>query len=99
MPKREKEEEQVLGVTRSGTVITEKVAEEMAEEFERNPPDLSTFRRHYLTRPLIGDDSDLPRLTFALPQDEIDALLQRAEEEDRPVEDVIREALNKYLKS
>lgn len=97
MPKREKEEEQVLGVTRSGTVITEKVAEEMAEELERNPPDLSTFRRHYLTRPLIGDDSGLPRLTFSLPQEEIDALLQRVEEEGRSIEDVLREALARYL--
>jgi hypothetical protein len=44
-PGKKAEEEEILAVTRSGTVITEKVAEEMAEEFERNPPDPSTLKR------------------------------------------------------
>jgi len=33
--------DEILGVTRAGTVITEKVAEEMAEEFERDGLDPS----------------------------------------------------------
>jgi len=81
---------------KSGVELTPELEEELAEEAERGY-DLSKARRHYLTRPLIGDDSGLPRLTFSLPQEEIDALLQRAEEEDRSIEDVLREALARYL--
>jgi hypothetical protein len=34
-----------LGVTRGGTVITEELAEQWAEEIEKNPPDPSVFER------------------------------------------------------
>lgn len=45
-----KDDDQILGVTRSGLVITEKVAEEMAEEIEREPPDPSELKREYVGR-------------------------------------------------
>lgn len=92
-PKEEKQEKIFL---KSGVELTPELEEELADEAERGY-DLSKARRHYLTRPLLGDGSGFPRLTFSLPQSEIDALVQRAEEEDRSIEDLLREALKRYL--
>jgi hypothetical protein len=82
----------------SGVELTPELEEELADEAERGY-DLSKARRHYLTRPLVGDESGLPRLTFSLTQDEIDALVERAADEERSVEGIVREALARYLKT
>ena len=48
----EKAEEELRWVTDSGTVITEEVAEEMAEEIERDGLDLSNCKIVYVGYPL-----------------------------------------------
>jgi hypothetical protein len=93
------EEEQVLAVTRSGTVITEEVAEQMAEDFERNPPDPSTLRRRYVGRPSLGASGHSPRVSFRVPPDLYDAAWARADKEGRSLSELAREAFNRYMDS
>lgn len=98
-PNKKAEEEQILGVTRSGTVITEKVAEEMAEEFERNPPDPSTLERRYVGRPSLGPGGLSPRVSFRISPDLHKAAWKRADKEGRSLSDLAREAFTQYMKS
>ncbi|HEX7279746.1 MAG TPA: hypothetical protein VF255_09005 [Solirubrobacterales bacterium] len=92
-------DDRVLGVTRSGTVITEKVAEEMAEEFEKNPPDPSELRRRYVGRPSLGGAGRSPRVSFRVPPDLYKAAWGRADKEGRSLSDLAREAFNRYMDS
>jgi hypothetical protein len=94
---RKKDEDEVLGVTRSGKVITEKVAEEMAEDFEKNPPDLSTWKRRYVGRPSLGPNGHSPRVSFRVPPDLYKAAWARADKEKRSLSDLAREAFNRYM--
>lgn len=98
-PNKKAEEEEILGVTRSGTVITEKVAAEMAEEFERNPPDPSTLRRRYVGRPSLGPGGHSPRVSFRISPDLHKAAWKRADKEGRSLSDLAREAFTQYMKS
>lgn len=91
--------EEILAVTRSGTVITEKVAEEMAEDFEKNPPDLSTWKRRYVGRPSLGSKGHSPRVSFRVPPDLYEAAWARADKEGRSLSDLAREAFNRYMDS
>jgi hypothetical protein len=59
------EDDEILAVMPSGTVITEKVAEEMAEEFERDGLDFSNCMIRYVDYPGLGVDRGRPR--SALP--------------------------------
>jgi predicted HicB family RNase H-like nuclease len=93
------EDDEILGVTRSGMVITEKVAEEMAEEFEKNPPDLSTWKRRYVGRPSLGPAGHSPRVSFRVPPDLYKAAWARADKEGRSLSDLAREAFNRYMDS
>jgi len=68
-PRKRSEGEQILGITRSGTVITEELAEQMAEEIERNPPDPSTLKRRHVGRPSLGPAGHPPRVSFRVPAD------------------------------
>ena len=92
-------EDEILAVTRSGMVITEKVAAEMAEDFEKNPPDLSTWERRYVGRPSLGPNGPSPRVSFRVPPDLYKAAWARADKEGRSLSDLAREAFNRYMDS
>lgn len=92
-------DDRVLGVTRSGLVITEKVAEQMAEEFEKEPPDPSELRRRYVGRPSLGGAGHSPRVGFRVPPDLYKAAWARADREGRSLSDLAREAFNRYMSS
>jgi hypothetical protein len=66
-------------VTRSGMVLTEEIAEEWAEEIERNPPDPSTLERRYVGRPSLGPNGLSPRVSFRIPPDLHKAAWARAD--------------------
>jgi hypothetical protein len=85
-------EDEILAVTRSGMVITEKIAAEMAEDFEKNPPDLSTWERRYVGRPSLGPNGLSPRVSFRVPPELHKAAWARADKEGR-------EAFNRYMDS
>jgi hypothetical protein len=85
-------------VLKSGVEFTPEVEAELVAEAERGY-DLSKARRRLITRPLLADGSTLPRVTFVLSQAELNAARARAEEEDRSVGDLVREALRRYLDS
>ena len=86
-------------VTRSGTVITEELAEQWAEEFERNPPDPSEFERRYVGRPSLSTAGRSPRVSFRAPMDLYQAAWKRADKEGRSLSSLAREALERYLES
>lgn len=94
-----KDEEEQVWVTRSGTVITEEIAERMAEEIERNPPDPSTLRRRYVGRPSLGPAGHSPRVSFRVPPDLYKAAWARADKEGRSLSDLARDAFTQYMKS
>jgi len=99
IPGENSDEEQILGVTRSGMVITEEIAEQMAEEIERNPPDPSSLRRRYVGRPSLGPGGHSPRVSFRVPPDLYEAAWARADKEGRSLSDLAREAFNRYMDS
>jgi hypothetical protein len=91
--------EELRWVTNSGKVITEKVAEEMAEDFEKNPPDLSTWKRRYVGRPSLGPNGLSPRVSFRVPPELHKAAWARADKEGRSLSDLAREAFTRYMDS
>jgi hypothetical protein len=95
----EKAEEELRWVTDSGKVITEEIAEEMAEDFEKNPPDLSTWKRRYVGRPSLGPNGLSPRVSFRIPPDLHKAAWARADKEGRSLSDLAREAFTRYMDS
>jgi hypothetical protein len=88
-----------FGKTHGGTVITEELAEQWAEEFERNPPDPSQFERRYVGRPSLGKAGQSPRVSFRASPELFKAAWKRADEEGRSLSSLAREALERYLKS
>lgn len=94
--KAEKDQE-ILAITRSGTVITEEIAEQMTEDFEKNPPDLSKWKRRYVGRPSLGPSGPSPRVSFRVPPDLYQAAWARADKEKRSLSDLAREAFNRYM--
>jgi hypothetical protein len=96
-PGKKRKEDEVLGVTRSGTVITEELAEQWAEEIERNPPDPSELERRYVGRPSLGGAGHSPRVSFRVPPDLYKAAWARADKEKRSLSDLAREAFNRYM--
>lgn len=92
-------EDEVLAVTRSGMVITEKVAEEMAEECEKDPPDPATLERRYVGRPSLGPNGLSPRVSFRVSPDLHKAAWARADKEGRSLSDLAREAFTRYMDS
>lgn len=99
MKKTKAADEEVLGVTRSGTVITEELAEKWAEEFEKNPPEPSEFERRYVGRPSLSKAGRSPRVSCRVPMDVYKAAWKRADEEGRSLSSLAREALERYLDS
>lgn len=98
-PSKNSEGEQILGVTRSGMVLTEEMAEQMAEEIERNPPDPSKLERRYVGRPSLGASGHSPRVSFRAPPDLYKAAWARADKEGRSLSDLAREAFTRYMDS
>jgi hypothetical protein len=90
-------EEELRWVTDSGKVITEKVAEEMAEDFEKDPPDLSTWKRRYVGRPSLGPKGLSPRVSFRVPPDLYKAAWARADKEGKSLSELAREAFNRHM--
>jgi hypothetical protein len=95
----EKAKDEQVWVTRSGMVLTEEIAEEMAEEIERNPPDPSQLERRYVGRPSLGPNGPSPRVSFRVPPDLYKAAWARADKEGRSLSDLAREAFNRYMDS
>jgi hypothetical protein len=93
------EDDEVLGVTPGGTVITEELAAQWADEFERNPPDPSEYERRYVGRPSLGKAGQSPRVSFRASPKLFKAAWKRADEEGRSLSSLAREALERYLKS
>lgn len=83
---------------KSGVELTPELEEELAAEAERGY-DLSKARLHYLDRPVISKDEQLPQITLTISSDELNALRKRAEEEGRRITDLAHEALERYLDS
>lgn len=95
--KRDEEEKQ--WVTRSGTVITEEIAEQMAEEFERDGFDVSKVERRYVGRPSLGPSGRSPRVSFRISPELHKAAWARADKEGRSLSDLAREAFTRYMDS
>jgi len=95
--KKDGKKDEVLGVTRSGTVITEELAEQWAEEFEKEPPDPSTLKRRYVGRPSLGAAGLSPRVSFRVPPDLHKAAWARADKEGRSLSELAREAFDRYM--
>lgn len=96
---RKKTEKEEQFVTRSGMVLTEEIAEQMADEIERNPPDPSKLERRYVGRPSLGAAGHSPRVSFRVPPDLYKAAWARADKEGRSLSDLAREAFNQYMDS
>lgn len=82
--------------TRSGTKLTRKVIEALADEAERGD-DLSKARREYIGRPSLGASGTSPRVQVRVDPDLAMALKIRAREENRSVSELARTALGEYL--
>lgn len=92
-------DDQILGVTPGGTVITEELAEQWAEEIEKDPPDPSALERRYVGRPSLSDAGRSPRVSFRASMKLYKAAWKRADEEGRSLSSLGREALERYLDS
>ena len=81
--------------THSGTVITDALVDELADEAEAGY-DLRRAERRQVGRPSLGAGTS-PRLQFRVSPDLYAAAEQRARQEGRAVSDIAREALRAYL--
>jgi hypothetical protein len=84
------DKDRVVAVTTSGANITEKIADELADEAERGY-DLSIGRRR--GRPSL-DQGVSPRVTFRITGE----LQERAEREGKSLSELARDALADYVK-
>lgn len=97
-PKKESKDE-LAWETSSGAVITEEIAEQMAEEFERDGLDQSKVERRYIGRPSLGPSGLSPRVSFRAPPDLYKAAWARADKEGRSLSDLAREAFTRFMDS
>lgn len=82
--------------TRSGTKLTKKIVDALAEEAERGY-DLTKAKRVRMGRPALGDNGTSPRLQVRVDPDLAKALRARARKEHRSVSEVARAALREYV--
>lgn len=82
--------------TRSGTKLTKKVVDALAEEAERGY-DLTRAKRVRMGRPALGEGGESPRVQVRVDDDLAKALRQRAQKERRSVSEIARTALREYL--
>jgi len=85
----------VAAATKSGTPITEDIAERLADEAEAGY-DLTKARR-VGRRSLAGSAGKSPRLNFRVTPDVYQHALERAEREGKTISEVAREALEKHV--
>lgn len=89
------EKSKILGVTKSGTPITQDRADELAREAEAGY-DLSKWRR--VGRPsLAGGGGHSPRVNFRVTSDLYEHAAARAEREGKTISELAREALERYV--
>jgi len=94
-PKKKKRQKIFLS---SGVELTPELEDELAAEAERGY-DLSKATWRIRTRPLLPDSPTFPEVSFRLSEAEFNAVRQRAEDEDRTVGEVAREALIRHMDS
>ncbi|HJZ36737.1 MAG TPA: hypothetical protein VJ204_10765 [Solirubrobacterales bacterium] len=82
--------------TKSGLVITDEVADRLADEVETEEEYEWTTKRP-VGRPSLDGSGTSPRVEFRVPRELYDAAAGRAIAEERTVSAVAREALEKYL--
>lgn len=82
--------------TRSGTKLTRKVVEALADEAERGY-DPSKWRAVPVGRPSLGSEGSSPRVQVRVDPDLAAALKVRARQENRSVSELARTALGEYL--
>jgi hypothetical protein len=82
--------------TRSGTKLTKKVVDVLAEEAERGY-DLTNAKRVRMGRPGLGGGGESPRVQVRVDPDLAKALRVRARKERRSVSEIARTALREYL--
>ena len=82
--------------TRSGTKLTKKVVDALAEEAERGY-DLTKAKRVRMGRPGLGDRGESPRVQVRVDPALAKALRARAHKEQRSVSEVARTALREYV--
>jgi hypothetical protein len=82
--------------TKSGLVITDEVAERLADEIE-SEEGFEWARKRPVGRPSLDGSGTSPRVSFRVPRELYDAAAERAIEEERTVSALAREALEKYL--
>lgn len=88
------DEHQVIAVTKLGTEITEKIADQLAVEAEQGY-DLSLGRRR--GRPSLNEGVS-PRVTFRITGELQERARQRAEQEGKTLSELARDALADYVK-
>jgi hypothetical protein len=82
--------------TKSGLVITDEVADRLADEVETEE-EYEWTRKRPVGRPSLDGSGTSPRVDFRVPKELYDAAAERAISEERTVSAVAREALEKYL--
>ncbi len=83
--------------TRSGTKLTKKTIEALADEAEHGY-DLSKARRVYVGRPSLSRAPGVsPRVQVRVDPDLAGALRERARHENRSVSEIARTALREYI--
>lgn len=88
----------VKHTTKSGEEINPKVADALAEEAERGY-DLSKAKRRRVGRPSLGGPGASPRLSFRATPELHRAAQRRAQREGRTLSDLVRDAVERYVKS
>lgn len=89
-----RDDDSVIAVTKRGTKITEKLADELAAEAEAGY-DLSLGRRR--GRPSL-DAGVSPRVTFRISGELQERARRRAEQEGKSLSELARDALAEYVK-
>jgi hypothetical protein len=82
--------------TKSGRVITDEVADRIADEIESGE-EFVFLRKRPVGRPSLDGNRASPRVSFRVPKALYDAATERAIEEERTVSALAREAMEKYL--
>ena len=82
--------------TRSGTKLTKKVVDALAEEADRGY-DLTKAKRVRMGRPALGEAGASPRVQARVDPDLAEALEARAQKEQCSVSAIARTALREYL--
>ena len=82
--------------TRSGTKLTKKVIDALADEADRGY-DLIGARRVRMGRPPLGNSGESPRVQVRVDSGLAKALRARARKEHRSISEIARTALREYL--